>query len=248
MFTEKRHKLILERLHQEGAVKTLDLVSDLNSSESTIRRDLANLEEMNFLKRVHGGAVLLQSKMSEPSYQDKAQLNNTDKEHIAKYAAALIKDGDSIYLDSGTTIFAMIKHLASKNIMVVTNGVSHVEALMEHQIPFTLVGGRVKPGTKASMGSEALAFLSRYRFDKCFVGANGVHCELGYTTPDPEEGALKGLAIKLSQEPFIVADASKLGEISFMEFAPLEKACLITGAHEKIQDYLDKTRVEVVEG
>ena len=243
MITEERQQKILAKLKVDGIVKVFDLVAEFNASESTIRRDLAMLEAQSYLKRVHGGAVTLQGKVIEPSYNDKITANNNQKEAIAKYAASLIADGDSIYLDSGTTVFSMIKYMTQKGILVVTNGVSHVEELISCEIPFILLGGKVKLGTKALIGSEAMKFLSRYRFDKCFMGTNGVHSIHGFTTPDPEEAALKGLAIQSTKEAFVLADASKFGEVSFTEFSHLGEACLITNSHDDLSDYQDKTKV-----
>lgn len=246
MITEERHRLIISEIKQKGSVKVADLVEKFNSSESTIRRDLIQLENLNYLKRVHGGAVSVQSKLIEKSYEDKRSQNCNEKNLIARYAASLVEDGDSIYIDSGTTTFQMIEYLSEKQIMVVTNGLSNVEALIEHNIPCFVLGGKIKQSTKAVVGYEAISTLNRYRFDKCFMGANGVHSLHGYTTPDPEEAMIKENAIKASNEVYILADGSKFGEVSFTRFAQLPEATIITNIEDNINRYNEKTTVKVV--
>lgn len=246
MITEERHRLIISEIKQKGSVKVADLVEKFNSSESTIRRDLIQLENLNYLKRVHGGAVSVQSKLIEKSYEDKRSQNCNEKNLIARYAASLVEDGDSIYIDSGTTTFQMIEYLSEKQIMVVTNGLSNVEALIEHNIPCFVLGGKIKQSTKAVVGYEAISTLNRYRFDKCFMGANGVHSLHGYTTPDPEEAMIKENAIKASNEVYILADGSKFGEVSFTRFAQLPEAIIITNIEDNINRYNEKTTVKVV--
>ena len=100
MITEERHQLIVSELKQKGSVRVADLVEKFNISESTIRRDLVQLEALNYLKRVHGGAVPVQNKFVEKSFNDKSHQFVAQKDLIAQYAASLVDEGDSIYLDS----------------------------------------------------------------------------------------------------------------------------------------------------
>lgn len=246
MITEQRHQEILLRLKQMGTIKVCDLVTQLKTSESTIRRDLVQLENMNYLRRVHGGAVSVQSKSVERSYNDKRTDNRKQKDAIAKYAASLVNEGDRIYLDSGTSVYELIKYLQTKDVRVVTNGLSHVEALIEYKIPCILLGGKVKPMTKAVIGYEAIQALERYRFDKCFMGSNGVHLTYGFTTPDPEEADVKNCAMASSNEVFILADNSKFGEVSFTRFANLEQAQIITNLADILEHYQEKTTIKAV--
>ncbi|WP_089973020.1 DeoR/GlpR family DNA-binding transcription regulator [Lihuaxuella thermophila] len=228
MLTPQRHQLILDLLRKQGVVKIQDLVAATDSSESTVRRDLIQLEKKHLLKRIHGGAALLQGKGSEPGMVEKSAKNLQEKKQIAAFAASLVKNGDCIYLDAGSTTFEMIPHFIDKQVTVVTNGVNHLEALVANHVKAYVLGGKMKASTKALIGSVALENLRRYRFDRCFLGANGIHPELGYTTPDPEEALLKQSAMQLSGQTYVLADHSKFSEISFAKFADLEEACLIT--------------------
>ena len=247
MLTEERHRLILGALKDKGVVKINDLVDLLNTSESTIRRDLTYLESINALKRVHGGATLLKGRFDEPSYNEKLVQSTEEKTAIAKYAASLIKEGDCIYLDAGTTTFEMISFMDKKDIIVVTNGLKHIDALVEKNINCYILGGEVKAKTKAIIGVNALSHMGKFRFDKAFIGINGIHYKYGFTTPDIEEAALKENAIELSRDAYILADESKFGEVAFVKVSDIEKATIITNSEiDGYELYKEKTRIEVV--
>jgi DeoR family fructose operon transcriptional repressor len=243
----ERHRIILEALKKKNTVKLQELVELTNSSESTIRRDLTQLEQEKFLKRVHGGAARLQGKLQEPTMTEKSSKNLQAKGLIARYAGSLVEEGDTIYLDAGSTVFEMISFLPP-NIVVVTNGLMHANMLLEKNIKTYLLGGFIKPTTKAMIGRGALESLEKYRFDKCFMGVNGIHPQFGYTTPDQEEAMVKQLAISLSREAFIVADESKFSEISFAKIADLKDAVIITNwiDEESQGQFNSKTKIRVV--
>jgi DeoR family transcriptional regulator, fructose operon transcriptional repressor len=247
MLTPERQQLILSLLKKKGVIKLQELIEETNASESTIRRDLIQLEEEKKLKRVHGGASLLQGKRNEPSLSEKTSKNLQDKISIAKAAVSVIRDGDSIYLDAGTTTQQMISYLNQERLTVVTNGITLVEPLLEKGISTYLLGGMVKGSTRAIIGRSALETLRTYRFDKCFIGTNGVDLDYGYTTPDPEEALVKQTAIKLSQERYVLADHSKIGEVSFSKIADMEEAALITNKEsENIQQFHQHKSIKVV--
>ncbi|MGD6872057.1 DeoR/GlpR family DNA-binding transcription regulator [Sutcliffiella horikoshii] len=234
MLTPERQQLILELIQKHEVVKLQDFVEVTRASESTIRRDLSQLEEQNKLKRVHGGAARILQKGEEPSILEKASINLYEKKMVAKKAADLINDGDCIFLDAGTTTFQMIPYLENKQITVVTNGFAHIQSLMEKGLTTYIVGGFMKNKTGAIIGSKASQSLLEYNFDKAFIGANGVHLKTGYTTPDPEEASIKNLAIKLANETFILADSSKINEVAFAKIAPLQSGTLITNQCEEL--------------
>jgi len=223
-------------------------VQRTKSSESTIRRDLALLEEQGLLKRIHGGATLPTSKIAEPTMEDKSSKNLQDKHIIAKAAASMIRDGDCVYLDASTTVAEMIPFVTNKNIVIVTNGLMHVEALSSANIPTYLLGGQIKIKTKAIIGSVAQENLKQYRFDKCFLGMNGVDVKFGFTTPDLEEAMIKKLAIEFAEQSFVLVDYSKFAKIYFAKVADIEKATILTTnvANETIKEYVDTTSLKVV--
>ncbi|AQQ53429.1 DeoR/GlpR family DNA-binding transcription regulator [Planococcus lenghuensis] len=228
MLTQQRHEVILKLLHEKQTA-TIQEIADLTlASESTIRRDLTELEKQQKLERVHGGAVLADQQLEEPSVLDKSAKNLQEKIQLAKTAAELIEEGDYIYLDAGTTIIQMIPFLKDRDIQVVTNGLTHVQPLMEYGITTYLTGGLMKARTGALVGVQALNSLQAYQFDKCFLGVNGFHEMAGYTTPDPEEAAMKRLAAAQAQETYVLADYTKYGKVTFSKVIDLHEAGLIT--------------------
>ncbi|MDR0143012.1 DeoR/GlpR family DNA-binding transcription regulator [Bacillus sp. JHAA] len=249
MLTPERYQLIMDQIEKRDVVKIQELISMTNASESTIRRDLSTLEERGFLKRVHGGASKLSNSRQEPDMLEKSSKNLQDKLKIAEEAASLLEEGDCIYLDAGTTTLHMIDFIdPSKDIVVVTNGVMHIDALIRKGIPFYLLGGYVKHRTGAMIGGASLTAVSQYRFDKSFLGVNGVHIEAGFTTPDPDEALLKTKAVRQAKNAYVLADPSKFGEISFAAFAALSDAAIITTEAEELafDNYQEKTVVKVV--
>ncbi len=231
MLTEERYIMIINHLKEHKFSHLEDLVKLINLSESTIRRDLATLEKANLLKRVRGGAQISQKTLTEFSEQEKTVQNVTAKKRIARYASSLIEDGDCIYLDAGTSTFAMIEYISQANIVIVTNGLKHINALVgKNNISAYIIGGKLKATTRAIIGSDALKNLEKFKFNKCFLGINGVHSEYGFTTPDPEEATLKASAILHSHHAFVLADNSKFAEVSFVKVANLSSATIITEA------------------
>lgn len=249
MITAKRHQIILELLNQNGIVDLQTLVQRTESSESTIRRDLALLEEKALLKRIHGGATLVSSKIDEPNMQDKSSKNLQEKQLVAQAAANTIREGDCIYLDAGSTVSQMIPFLTDKKVVIVTNGITHVDALASENISTYLIGGRIKANTKAIVGSVAQENLKQFRFDKCFLGMNGIDLNIGFTTPDPEEAILKKIALELSEQAYVLADKSKFNKTFFAKVAPIEETTIITtnlDDKKLIKAYAEKTNMKVV--
>lgn len=247
MLTTERQQVILTLLAEKQTIKMQEIVELTNASESTIRRDLTELENEHKLERIHGGATISSRKLHEPSMIDKTSKNMQEKMRIAKYAASFIQEGDCIFLDAGTTTLHMIPHLRNKKVVVVTNGLTHVEALIEQEVTTYLTGGYVKGKTRALVGPQAIQSLQNYRFDRCFLGANGFDITFGYTTPDPEEAAVKYQASQLAKKTYVVADHTKYGQVSFSKIDMLHRATLITDevTEEELQELEKNTTVKV---
>ena len=245
MLTEERHAFIIKKLTESDIVKSQDLMMELNCSESTIRRDLALLEESGELIRVHGGAKRNYHLDEELDIVEKSAKNIVQKKAIAQLAASLVHNNDTIYIDAGSTTIEMIPFLTQKNITVVTNGVQHASLLADYKINTILIGGQLKNTTKAIIGSTSIAELARYQFDKTFLGMNGVHPKYGYTTPDPEEASLKSMALKQGFETFILLDKSKFDKVNFTQVASIESATILTETLNQIdyQSYFTKTKI-----
>lgn len=228
MLAEERQQSILKILADTHVVKLQELVQMLDASESTIRRDLQELENRHLLRRIHGGASLLNKLNEEPDMDTKTLKNVHQKKKIARLAASKINDNDCIYLDAGTTTLEMIPFIKAKDVTVVTNGPIHGDLLAHNHILCYLLGGMMKSTTKATVGSIALQNIRDFRFDTAFIGTNGIHPSAGFTTPDPEEAALKRCAHALADQTFVISDSSKFTEVSFCKLFDLNEAIIIT--------------------
>ena len=226
MLTEERHSLILNALEEKGTLTVLELVNMLNTSESTIRRDLATLDHNGRLRKVHGGAVKLDSGMilNEPNITEKEKLFTEEKEKISRYAAQTIKKNDFVYLDAGTTTEKMIEYITEKSATFVTNGFNHARLLAKRGFRVYLVGGEVKHTTEAIVGASCIEMLKSYNFTKCFLGTNGISAERGYTTHNIDEASVKRVAVERGYVSFILADHSKFDRIAAVSFAEISKA------------------------
>lgn len=233
MLTEERYHYILDQLTQHGLVKSQELIKEMNCSESTLRRDLDALEEKGMLVRVHGGAKRLYEVEREIPVTEKTSKNIQEKKEIAEYASSFIQDGDTIFLDAGTTTLYMIPFLNQKRIRIVTNAVQHAHLLADQGNEVVLIGGVLKNTTKAVVGAVGCAQLSQYHFNKAFLGINGVDLEYGFTTPDPEEAAIKQQAINNSAKVFILADKSKFNKVTFVKVEDIDSATILTNSLNK---------------
>ena len=220
---EERKAQILQILNEEGVVSVNELRERLDASESTVRRDLLELDRLGKLNRVHGGATLTdrQFVLNEADIEEKIRKNVNEKKAIAEFAAMQIQDGDFVYLD------AHARNLAARGLR------THV------------LGGELKSSTEAVVGAEAVQALQNYNFSKAFLGTNGIHPKFGYTTPDSDEALLKTAAMERSFVKYIVSDYSKFGKVTTVTFAQLDEAAIITDQVPP-QLYLDSTVVKAV--
>ncbi|MBC6976957.1 DeoR/GlpR transcriptional regulator [Streptococcus cristatus] len=244
MLKSKRKQLILEKVMKDKFVSLEYLVKALDTSESTVRRDLDELESERKLRRVHGGAESLHFLQEEESNQEKSIKNIQEKTKIAQKAASLIQEYDVIFIDAGTTNELLVNELHDPSVTVVTNSIHHATKLVERNIPTVIIGGVVKRSTDASIGGVALNQIGQLNFDKAFIGMNGIDDGF-FTTPDMEEGAVKRAILENAKRTYVLADASKLGQTSFAKVAPISRARLITNQTESevIQKIKEKTEV-----
>ncbi|MBF7022753.1 DeoR/GlpR family DNA-binding transcription regulator [Staphylococcus kloosii] len=238
MITEKRHELILNELSKKDFLSLQELIDNIGCSASTIRRDLSKLQQLGKLTRLHGGATLNQSVVIEPNLIDKRSQNLQEKKDIGRIASELIEDNDCVFLDAGSSTLEMIPFITSNNITVVTNGLTHVEELIKNGIKTITIGGQVKSNTFATVGPSAIETLGRYRFDKAFIGINGIDINYGLTTPDDQEAFVKKYALKQALNKFVVADSSKFNKVFFTNVPIDQDVSIITSEQiKKIENY-----------
>lgn len=230
MLTEERFSKICSILERNGSATVQQLMTELDASESTIRRDLTALDASGQLTKVHGGAVLKRNAYStkDEKVTNRKELNKEAKIKIAKYAAGLIEAGDFVYLDAGTTTERMIDYITNKQAVFVTNAITHAKRLAENGFTVYLLGGEFKAVTEAIVGEEAVTTLDKYNFTKGFWGANGISIQKGFSTPEVKEALVKKKAMENCRQCYVLADDSKFGQISSVTFASFESADVIT--------------------
>ena len=232
MLAEERFTLILDLLARQRTATVQELCEALNASESTIRRDLNELDKLGKVNKVHGGATLPDSQFraDEPTMAAKEELAVAQKQSIALAAVELIQPEDFIFLDAGSTTLAVARCLSGPALKAryVTNGVAHARLLAQKGCRVFLPGGLLRPETEAIIGAAALVALQQYNFTKAFLGANGVALEAGFTTPDPEEAAVKAAALRRAQESWFLVDDSKFAKVYPAVIADLHGGAILT--------------------
>lgn len=230
MLTQERYHHILNLLNRQGAVTVTELSVRLETSESTIRRDLNALANAGKLQKVFGGAtsVTRMSGVDETRVSSRELTMREEKQRIARYAASLVEDGDFVYIDSGTTTGFLVDYLTNDRATYVTNGVAIAHQLLHGGLTVYLIGGRIKPVTEAIVGAEGVRSLEGYHFTKAFMGTNGIDLDAGFTTPDIEEARVKERAVRQSFMTFILADSTKFRRVYPAAFARLNDCCIIT--------------------
>lgn len=247
MLTEERYSKILDAVNRQKSIELSELCALLNTSESTVRRDLSTLDEKGSLIKVRGGAIAIDESfaVSENNVEEKSKLYTAEKEAIARYAASLIDNGDFVYIDAGTTTEKMIEYIPAKKVTFVTNAFIHAKKLAQKGFRVFIPAGEIKVTTEAIVGAECLLSLKNYNFTKCFMGVNGISLSAGYSTPDINEAGVKTAAINKSRTAFILADHSKFDKITAVSFAVLNRAKIITDKLEE-KKYLNETSVKEV--
>jgi len=244
LFAEERRHSILARLRVSGKVTVAELTDAFGVSAPTVRADLAHLEEQGVLRRTHGGAIRADTTLFEPPYAQRQIIRHSEKRAIARTAAGLIKDGETILLDAGTTTHEIALRLRDRsNLTVVTNSIANALALMESSsIEVIMVGGAVQPRRRATLGPLAVAFLGSFRFDRAFLAFNGVEAEAGFTVVDFDAAEVKRQMMRRAEEVVVVADSAKIGRVAFAAVGPITPGrTLITDAGV-IESEVDRLR------
>lgn len=224
MKQSQRVKFILEKIKQDLQIGVQDIVQAFQVSEITARRDLINLENQGALLRTHGGAIAspLQPK-GMFSFDEKSTMSQQQKEHICKIAVGLIQENDTIFIDSGSTLFYMCQHLKTfKRLNVITNSLPVVSELMAMpNLKVNLIGGEVDPQRRATHGMIAEQNLEKYFTKKAFIGTDGVSLKMGLTAFDEKAAATSRKIAFAAEQVFLLCDSSKIEQNSAVHFAPL---------------------------
>ena len=210
MLTRQRQRLILDRLRRDGQIVAAGLSEELGLSEDTVRRDLRALAAQGLLQRVHGGAL-----PSSPAVADVATRSTVEvagKLAIARAAAAMVRRGQVVFVDGGTTCLQLALNLpAELKASVVTHSPSIAHALVEHpNVDVVMIGGRLFKHSAVSVGAAAVEAISRIQADTYFMGVTGINPKAGLTTGDLEEAHIKRALMTQAAETWVLASSEKL--------------------------------------
>ncbi len=244
MLTQERRALLLERLRRDGRIVARTISAELGLSEDTIRRDLRDLAAEGLVKRVHGGAL-----PASPALGDLAvrgTIATSGKAAIGRRAAAMVRPGQTVFIDGGTTALQLARHLPPNlAATIVTHSPAvAVELARLPLLTVELVGGRLFRHSLVATGAAALRAIDSFRPDCCFIGVTGVHAETGLTTGDAEEGQIKRAVMERSGETVVLASAEKLGAASAVVIAPCSAADVIVVEAATDEDRLAPLRAQ----
>jgi DeoR family transcriptional regulator, aga operon transcriptional repressor len=253
---DKRRRAILEELSQQEAVRVAELSRTFNVSEVSVRRDLSYLERQGFLRRIHGGAVSVPNAKAQLVQASPAtSAHAAEKAGIGRAAAELVRPGERLLFDSGTTVLEVARHLPpdlreSGNLTVITSSLPIVRELGPCKgIHLILLGGVYLPQYEVVVGPQTVAQLKGLHADKLFLGADGLTSVKGVTTANVLEAEVDGAAIAAASEVIIVADSSKIGLIgltTIMLLNDVRKLITDVGAPPEFIDDLRRQGADVI--
>lgn len=230
MLIRDRHDRILQLINQNTRLSFSELTNILNISESTLRRDLNELNEKGLIKIVRGGAESVSALLGrgEERLDKRYNLYSQEKDRVARYAASLIKENDLVFIDSGSTTEKMCEYIKERNATYVTIGLKQALLLSNQGLNVCIAPGKIKQLIAALQGGHTLNFLTQFNFSIGFFGALGVSLNGGVSTPDGEDAVIKAAVIKRTRQIYILTDHSKIGVDTSVKFSDLRHINIIT--------------------
>lgn len=245
MLAEERRFQIREILSAQRTVSAAHLCERLQVTPATIRRDLAALQQEGVLVRSHGGAVSRMSSTNfQPSYDSLLKSNNEAKQQIARAAAELILDGDTIFLEGSTTVYELARLLVHRHrLTVVTNSPSIVCELQRGAgVTVLCTGGNLQKDTFYLSGEWAQRALTEIRLDKAVLGVSALDPEYGISTANHAEAQIKKMVTRAAKTRIALADHGKFGRQSFAYVGPVTDLTTLVTDSETRSDYIKQLR------
>lgn len=252
MSDDRQSKLLLLLL-SNGQMSVQEIVKSLDSSPATVRRDLSDLEASGQIERLHGSARIATGSQRELAFSARESNQLSAKRSIASAAARFVEPNGAIFLDAGTTVLQLARHIKSMSlpVKVFTNGlaIAHELAHAAH-VDVTLIGGRVRSENLSVVGAPAIEMLGSLWFDRLFLGASAIDAEGCITSIDAEEAASNAQMVKRSQSLVVLADQTKLDKRMTHAVGKLgEGDTLISDSapSDPLATYLDEARISFVQ-
>lgn len=239
-YVDNRRDKILELVQSNPNVRVNELADKLSVSLITIRRDLQYLEEQKLLKRTHGGAVLLKSNIVEVEETDEVSYY---RRLIAKYAATLVEDGDSLFINTSSNALQMLSYVKASNITAITNNGKVINKEFGTGINVILTGGELRYPKDAMVGDYAIRNLSTVFAKKAFVGCSGITPDSGMMTEIASEVSVNEIMVNHSTEAvYVMADHTKIGKRSSFISCSIEKVKYLITDELAPEDILEEFR------
>lgn len=252
MLPAERLRAILADILSKGSGTITELSEKYGVSEMTIRRDLKTLEEQGYIQRTHGGAINAGTSPIEPHHELKMRRHGSQKEAIARFAAKhFVQESDIIILEGGTTIEAMLPHLAQfETLTIMTNSLFTLNGLKNNACNHTIIssGGMLRSVSFTFVGPLAEQTFQAFNAKKVFLSATGWTREVGFSDPGMLDTQVKKAMIQAAEQTIILLDSSKFGVTSLTTFlGPFSADVLITdpGAPSEILRELEERGVQV---
>ncbi len=246
--TAQRRDLITSQVYQDGRVTVRGLSETLSVSEATIRRDLKRLSEAGKLELVHGGASL--PRKNDFSFHTKGTQNVKAKQIVGQLAGELIKDGDLIFMDSGTTCFQVVPFLKERrNLSIIANSARLALELDAPGLSVIAIGGQYRPDRMDTVGPMAMASLDQLRGYTAFLGADGLSMDFGLTAGDIESAAIYRQAISNARESILLVDNSKFFSPSLFkieDFEVISRVVTDRPPPEEWQEFLETKGIDII--
>ncbi|CAI2534323.1 HTH-type transcriptional repressor glcR [Serratia ficaria] len=221
MLIEERLNKIKKIIQENKSISIESLVYKLKVSKDTIRRDLIRLEQLNVVKRTHGGAVINNRDALIFDYNQRSEIQNPVKERIAIKAAELIKDNSSVIFDSSTTVETVILHLSDKNIMAITNSLTNANRLAKNKkCDIKILPGNLHKEQMFLYGSETIQKIEMYHVDYVLLGVFAIS-DKGLFIHTEEEGLVKRQMVMQGKTVIAVADRTKINTTGFFKVCDL---------------------------
>ncbi len=238
----ERHGQIQNLVLDQGRVTVQELSSLFGVSDATIRRDLQELANQGQVLRTHGGAIKVPGVSKEPPMLQRIMENPEEKRRIAKAAAGIIQDKETIFLGSGTTVMEVARNMPPDiNLTVITNSLPVVNELTRHPgIELIVIGGMLRHSELSMVGHVAELAVREFRADRAFLGMYAVDVHSGFTNDYPPEISTDRAILSIARQVIVLADHSKFNRVSSMLIAPVTAANLVISDQDTPKAIVDQ--------
>ncbi|MFZ0533600.1 MAG: DeoR/GlpR family DNA-binding transcription regulator [Anaerolineales bacterium] len=236
-----RQLQILQLVERQQRISVADICTTFDVSKATARRDLVTLASEGKVQRVHGGAIALTQTPPEQPILQRQREQTDEKIRIGQVAAALVQDGETVFLGSGTTVLEVARTLrVRRNLTVLTNSLPVVNTLAGVEgITVICLGGMLRDSELSFIGHITEQALAEVRADKVFIGTRAISLEYGLTHEHLPETMTDRAILKAGKEIIVLADHTKFGHAATVRLAPLERIHTIVTDEQMPRDFAD---------